>query len=304
VSSSPDGSLAQVADELYALPAEEFTAARNVKVKQVRAGGDRDLAAAIQRLARPSAAAALANLVVRQDADAFEPLLELGVALRRATAALDGVAMRTLSRQQQQVVGALVRRAREVARDEGLKVSEGTLRELDDTLRAAIADAGAAEQLMAGRLTGPLQHSGFGPAPTGHLTVVPDRPTRPSEPVTDPDPPAEPADPAQPAAAPGKKDARRARAAQAVEAAETALEDAVSNRKEAANRLTGAEESMGEARAGVERLRADLAEAQREQSRAERDQTKAKDALTKATQAMRAAARRLEDASARLEDLG
>jgi hypothetical protein len=297
VSSRPEGSLAQAADELYALPAEEFTAARNAKVKQVRAGGDRDLAAAIQRLARPSAAAALANLLVRKDADAFEPLLELGVALRQATAALDGAAMRTLSRQQQQVVGALVRQAREVARDEGLKVSEGTLRELDDTLRAAIADAGAAEELMAGRLTGPLQHSGFGPAPTGHLTVVPDRPVRSSESATDVKPPAEPT------AAPGK-DARRARAARAVEAAETALEEAVSNRKEAASRLTGAEESIGEARARVERLRADLAEAQREQSRAERDQTKAKDALTKATQAMRAAARRLEDASARLEDLG
>lgn len=301
--------MAEVADELYALPAEEFTATRNARVKQVRAGGDRDLAAAIQRLARPSAAAALANLLVRKDADAFEPLLDLGVALRQATAALDGAAMRTLSRQQQQVVGALVRQAREVARDEGLKVSEGTLRELDDTLRAAIADAGAAEQLMAGRLTGPLQHSGFGPAPTGHLTVVPDRPTRPSEPVSDQDPPPEPADPepadpAVPAAAAGKQDARRARAAQAIEAAETALEDAVSNRKEAANRLTGVEETTRQARARVERLRAELAEAQREQSRAERDQTKAKDALTKATQALRAAARRLEDASARLEDLG
>jgi hypothetical protein len=297
VSSSSEGSLAQVADELYALPAEEFTAARNAKVKQVRAGGDRDLAAAIQRLARPSAAAALANLLVRQDAGAFEPLLELGVALRRATAALDGAALRTMSRQQQQLVGGLVRQAREVARDEGLKVSEGTLRELDDTLRAAIADAGAAEQLMAGRLTGPLQHSGFGPAPTGHLTVVPDRPARSSEPATEADPPAKPG-------TGSGQDARRARAAQAVEAAETALEEAVSNRKAAANRLTEVEESAGRARARVERLRADLAEAQREQSGAERDQTKAKDALTKATQATRAAARRLEDASARLEDLG
>jgi hypothetical protein len=303
MSSSPEASLAQAADELYALPAEEFTAARNAKVKQVRADGDRELAAAIQRLARPSAAAALANLLVRQDAAAFEPLLELGVALRKATAALDGAAMRTLSRQQQQVVGTLVRRARDVSKDEGLKVSEGTLRELDDTLRAAIADAGAAEQLMAGQLTGPLQHSGFGPAPTGHLTVVPDRPARSSKSVTGEDPAPAQQEPAAPAAAPGK-DARRARATQAVEAAETALEDAVTNRKEAANRLSGLEESTGQARARVEQLRADLAEAQREQSRADRDHTKAKDALTKATHAMRAAARRLEDASARLEDLG
>ena len=175
---SQDAELVAAADALYALPAEEFTAARNAEVKRVRAAGDRELAAAIQRLARPSAAAALANRLVRRDAAAFEPLLELGVALRQATAALDGAELRTLSRQQQQVVTALVRRAREVAKEDGLKVSEGTLRELDDTLRAAIADAGAAEQLMAGRLTGPLQHSGFGPTPSGHLTVVPDRPAR------------------------------------------------------------------------------------------------------------------------------
>ena len=66
---SDDAELAAAADELYALPAEEFTAARNAEGQAGRkAAGDRDLAAAIQRLARPSAAAALANRLVRRDA--------------------------------------------------------------------------------------------------------------------------------------------------------------------------------------------------------------------------------------------
>ena len=117
--SSDDAALVAAADELYALPAEEFTAARNAKAKQMRAAGDRDLAAEIQRLGRPSAAAALANLLVRRDAAAFEPLLELGVALRQATAALDGAQLRVLSRQQQQVVTALVRRGRRWPRTRG-----------------------------------------------------------------------------------------------------------------------------------------------------------------------------------------
>ncbi len=296
MAASEDAELVAAADALYALPAEEFTAARNAEVKRVRTAGDRDLAAAIQRLARPSAAAALANRLVRRDAAAFEPLLELGVALRQATAALDGAQLRTLSRQQQQVVTALVRLAREVAKEDGLKVSEGTLRELDDTLRAAIADAGAAEQLMAGRLTGPLQHSGFGPTPSGHLTVVPDRPARSA---------AKAAAKSEPAAdrATQANETRRARAAEAVATAEAALEAAVTARQSAAARVTELETSATELRARVEHLRADLAAAQTEHARAERDQTKAKDALTKASQGMRAAARRLDDATARLEQL-
>ena len=300
MSSSDEAALVAAAEELYALPAEEFTAARNAEVKRVRTAGDRELAAAIQRLARPSAAAALANRLVRRDAAAFEPLLELGVALRQATAALDGAQLRTLSRQQQQVVTALVRRAREVAKEDGLKVSEGTLRELDDTLRAAIADAGAAEQLMAGRLTGPLQHSGFGPTPSGHLTVVPDRPARSAQAAAT----AQPTPEARTEPPPDRAtQAGRARAAEAVATAESALEAAVTARQGAAARVAELETSTTELRARVEQLRSELATAQTEQARAERDQTKAKDALTKASQGMRAAARRLDDATARLEQL-
>ncbi len=165
--------LQDVADELYGLPAAEFTAARNARAKELQSGGDKALAAAVRKLGRPSAAAALANQLVRADPDALQPVLDLGVALRQAAASLDGPAMRTLSRQQRDVVAPVLRQARGLAAENGEKVSEQTLRELEETLRAAIADAGAAEELLAGRLTGPLEHTGFGPTPGAHLSVVP-----------------------------------------------------------------------------------------------------------------------------------
>jgi len=57
--------LNQVADELDRLAPEEFTAARTVQEKQARQAGDRELAARIHRLAKPTVAAWLANQLAR-----------------------------------------------------------------------------------------------------------------------------------------------------------------------------------------------------------------------------------------------
>ena len=58
-----------------AAPPEGFTAARNARAKEVQVGGDRDLAAAIRGLTKPTAAAGLANQLVRRDRAALDPLL-------------------------------------------------------------------------------------------------------------------------------------------------------------------------------------------------------------------------------------
>ncbi len=306
--------LEEVATELYGLPAGEFTAARNARAKELQAGGDKPLAAAVRKLGRPSAAAALANQLVRHDPEVLQPVLDLGVALRQASASLDGPAMRTLSRQQRDAVTPVLRRARALAADNGEKVSEQTLRELEETLRAAIADDGAAEQLMAGCLTGPLEHTGFGSAPGAHLTVVPGGggARRPAPPARGGPPergqvrPRDRDEPAEQSAAPaldGRAARERARAEQALAAAETALEEAVAARKAAASRVSDADGAVTELRGRVERLRSELESARSDQARADRERAKATAALDKATQAMRAAARRLEDAGARLESL-
>ena len=153
-----------VADELYGLWPGEFTAARTEREKEARAAGDKELARQVKALGRPTTVGWLANRLVRDHGDELQPLLELGDALREATAVLQGEELRALSQQQHQLVAALVRQARRDAAGSGHRVGEDAARGLEETLRAALADADLSAQLAAGRLTGGLQHSGFGAA--------------------------------------------------------------------------------------------------------------------------------------------
>jgi hypothetical protein len=151
--------LDEVADELYGLSPGEFVGVRNARAKEAKAAGDRDLAAAITALAKPTKVAWLANQLVRQRRDDVQPLLELGAGLREATASLSGEDLRRLTKQQHQLVFALVQEARSLA---GGPVTQDVADGLDATLRAALADDELAEQLLAARLSDGLSFSGFG----------------------------------------------------------------------------------------------------------------------------------------------
>ena len=154
--------LEAVADELYGLWPGEFTAARTEREREARAAGDKELARQVKALGRPTTVAWLANRLVRDHGEELQPLLELGDALREATAVLQGEELRALSQQQHQLVAALVRQARRDAAGAGHRVGEDAARGLEETLRAALADSDLSAQLAAGRLSGGLQHSGFG----------------------------------------------------------------------------------------------------------------------------------------------
>lgn len=146
-----------VTDELYALPREEFTSARNERARQARADGDRELATRIDRLRKPSTAAWLANLLAREQPDEVSGLIELGDALRRAHSELDGEALRQLSGQRHELVAALAGQARQLGHAAGHQVSDSVSRELEDTFTAALGDPDAARALAAARLTTALQ---------------------------------------------------------------------------------------------------------------------------------------------------
>lgn len=156
-----------VADELYGVPPGEFVALRDARVKQARADGDRPAATEIAALRRPTVVAWLANQLARQAPDRVAPLVELGAALREATATLSGPELRALSAQRQQLVQALVREARALGRDAGQRVTEDVARGLEDTFSAALADPGAAELLVRARLSDGMATHGFGGAPGG-----------------------------------------------------------------------------------------------------------------------------------------
>jgi hypothetical protein len=178
-----------IAEQLYGLPASEFTLARDQHAGAARQAGDRTLAAAIKKLRRPTASAWLANALVRQRADQVHALLSAGAAMRHAQARLDADELRRLSQEGQRLIMELSRQARRVAAEAGQQVSEATGRELDETLHAAWADAAAGEALRSGCLTSPLQYSGFGMvnAP-GASPPAPARPAPAPAPASNPDP--------------------------------------------------------------------------------------------------------------------
>ncbi|GLX41378.1 hypothetical protein Sros01_74510 [Streptomyces roseochromogenus] len=73
-----------LAVELFGLRPSEFTAARDEYVAKARKAGDRELAAAIAALRKPTVAAWAAGLLARRRPEEAHSLVQLGEALRTA----------------------------------------------------------------------------------------------------------------------------------------------------------------------------------------------------------------------------
>ena len=305
------------AAELYGLPPDEFTAARNTRAKQARADGDKDAAAAIAKLPKPNLVAWLANQLVREHGDELGPLLEVGAAMREATAALNADQLRQLSRQQRQIVQGLVQQARELARAAGHPVSDGTARGLEETLHAALADERAAEELSKGTLSAGLSRSGFpgmeSGADPGSWTAAPaTAPRAATAPRTTkaagtrakraPESPEEAAERAEQAAAAARREkADRARGDET--AARSDAESARQALDQARTALADAERAADDAASDVDRLQAELGAAMQAQSAAAGAKRKARREVDVADRIARQSERRLRDAAARLAEL-
>ena len=68
---------------LYRRPREEFTAARNLRAKELKADAP-ELAAAVTALPKPTVAAAVLNELVREDPSEIRALVQSGKRLREA----------------------------------------------------------------------------------------------------------------------------------------------------------------------------------------------------------------------------
>jgi chromosome segregation ATPase len=150
----------QVADELYSLPRGQFTSMRNDRAAEARAGGRKELAAKIKKLPKPTTAASLANQVVRKHRSEVQRLAKIGDALRKAHQAVKGKALQELSRERHDLVRALMDKARAIAHDEDVSLSETAAAELEDNFAAAVADPAAAKKLLDGRLATALAGAG------------------------------------------------------------------------------------------------------------------------------------------------
>jgi hypothetical protein len=182
--------LDEVADELYEVPPEEFIALRTARQDEAKADGDTALARDIGALPKPSTAAWVSNLLVRAHRPEIESLVELGGLLREAQENLAGDQLRALDTQRRQLVNALTRQARSLAYERGHPVSTSVATQVEETLRAAMADPEAGEALLTGRITSPMSYSGMGTTvarpdlrlvrPPAAERTPPSRPGRPS----------------------------------------------------------------------------------------------------------------------------
>lgn len=156
--------LDDVADELYGLDPGEFVEARTKHVKAARDDNNRTLAAEIGKLRKPTTVGWLVNLISRDAPEDLDALLALGESLRDAQRHLSGPDLRRLTTQRQQVVRSLAHKSGEIAASRGKSVGEDSLRDVAQTLNAALADEETAAQVRLGRVVTAATYSGFGPA--------------------------------------------------------------------------------------------------------------------------------------------
>ncbi len=304
--------LDEVADELYALPPEEFIPARKAREDEAKADGDKAMAKAIGGLPKPSTAAWVANVLVREAHDEIEGLVELGTLVREAQESLAGDQLRALDVQRRQLIAALTRKARSLAYQRGHSVSTAVATQVEETLRAAMADPEAGEALLSGRLTSPLSYSGMGLGEQRpHLRVVPplkvDRPAAPTKPTPDRSGSAEERrrrkEEEARQAAEEKRRLELAEARQAAEDAEAAAEEAAETaeaERARAEELAGREEELT---SRIEFLTRELARLREECSAVGTDRARVERRRKAADHRRREADAALEHARARVERL-
>ncbi|MFC9834725.1 hypothetical protein ACFVKB_12990 [Rhodococcus sp. NPDC127530] len=289
--------LDDVADELYGLDPGEFVEARTAQVTAAREDKDRALATAIGKLRKPTVVGWLVNLLARELPDEVGALLALGDALRDAQRHLSGPDLRRLNTQRQQVVRALARKAGELAAERGRTVGEDALRDVGQTLHAALADAATAEQVRRGRVVTAASYSGFGPA---GLAVVQGKTakTPKSEPATTP-----PEEKSKKKSVERDRDAERA-------AAEAELADVTSQADEVRGELNDARTELEQARSTlteidhrIEELRVELEHAEQERQFTRNAEKASAEAVHRGERDLDAAERRVEEARRAVDDL-
>ncbi|NKY57971.1 hypothetical protein [Nocardia flavorosea] len=282
-------SLGEVAAELYGRTPADFVAARNEQVRAAKEAGNKKLAADIAALRKPTVAAWTVNMLVRAAPDEIAALLRLGADLRTAQRELSGKQLRSLTAQRRQVVDALAARAGTVAAEQGQPVNDAVLRQVGETLTAALADPEIAERVRTATLASAANYSGFGP-------VGPDLAVVREDEVT-----AEAQDESSSRKASSKRAGgkhhddrearrreRRAEEFPAVEQqAKSALEAAEQNARRAAEELRRSEERLAE-------LRAELAAAEEQHRFARHAERASRREVRSATTELERARRRLE----------
>ncbi len=155
---------ARAPEDLYGLPLEEFTPARDALAKELKAAGRKDEAAEVKSLRKPSVAAWALNRAARDNPDAIERLRGAGADLREAQQqAMSGDAgrLRDAGRELAEEVDRVVALAADVLKAAGRPVTSAQQEKLTATLRTAAVDDEAGDVLARGVLVEELESTGF-----------------------------------------------------------------------------------------------------------------------------------------------
>jgi hypothetical protein len=180
-------------DDLYGLPLDEFTPARDDLAKRLR-GDDRDAADAVKRLRKPSVSAWALNQVRRAERDRADALLEAGRRLRegqeRLLAGQGRDELDMAGEEERRLVAELAGLAERHLETAGRGVSGAVRERLRATLHAVASDPEAQEGFERGRLVRDHQASGLGgllgaPPAAGRSAGAPPKRGKPAAKVAD-----------------------------------------------------------------------------------------------------------------------
>ena len=150
-------------DQLFALPLAEFTEARNDLVRRLKAAGQREAAADVQALRKPTVPVWTINQLARQQPKDVEAFVDAAAGVRSAQEAAlaggDSDELRSATSAERQALRELTDGAQKLLGRDG---HASALERVASTLRAAALYPETREALAKGRLTEELEASGFG----------------------------------------------------------------------------------------------------------------------------------------------
>jgi hypothetical protein len=170
-------------NDLYELDPKEFTAARDRLAAELRKAGDREAAAEVKALRRPTVTAWALNQLARRHGDEVRMLVAASAEVARAQVEASGggdaATFRKLTRERRELVHRLAGTAAALLDEREAGSGAGRRDALVSALESASMDEEGGEALLAGRLaTEPQPSSGFGGFLTAAATAVESAPGR------------------------------------------------------------------------------------------------------------------------------
>lgn len=146
-------------DRLYALPLPEFIGARNELAKRLKAGGERQAAAEVKALAKPSVTAWAVNALFHHERQRFDALLTAAAAVRAALAGKGD--RRQAEAARRAALRELLGRAAKVLAAAGHAATPANRQRISHTLETLAARDPEADGPRPGRLAADLEPQGF-----------------------------------------------------------------------------------------------------------------------------------------------